>query len=779
MVRQIRIFIIPIILILSLSVYSQETTKTIRIGYFEGGAYFLHKTMLREVKSFLESMIDTNFEIIYEPYGYKSAEWERDKCRAMAHDLARMKDIDLVIAAGPWVVEDLLEAGFDRPIVGICQFDPEAAGLVDHAGKPIAPNLTVNYRPGRRTAHLKTIQELFPSREIGLLYFPSGNESGKLTDKVHKAAGEYGAVVFTADEYSNRGLYSFFKSFKQIRNKIDVLYVPPLWGMDLDQIRQLFIETQYARVPTFASDGFIMLEKGATASNSIHPHRLLAKFTAHKIWRVINGAGPSSLPTIFDEVQGLCLNLEAANRLGVSFSRNQIDNAKTILPLPGDTIPHYTFSQAHDQALRENAGLLLAGELYQMATVAAQKAYSAFFPHVNMNISAATTNNQADAVAYNQMLNREFSTDIIIDQKLFSFPAIKAIRIAKKNLAIEKASLHKAEMELKHTVTLIYLSILQAEDKLAAHKRMIDRLREYWEMAVINHRLGLADTLDIPLLEERLVSAKLRRYDAQSELKVARVVLNVLLNRPGDEYVILDREEFSPEKMAAMVRRLEEYTSDAGKQKKFEEYLIQFGIGRSIDMEIAALSIGIQKDLISRNKNRYFPELSLRAKYAYSSEFEPATSDRKDSWTFGGILNFPIFLGGERIYNRRFLNAKLDELLYKRDSLRFSKLQEIISKADRLTIRVATLPMRYFVKNLSSANLKAAYQKYDRGDLSVIDLIILERNASESEINLIEDRYQFFISYAELLNAIGTGYLIYDSDNEKEFFDNLKESMKN
>lgn len=765
------------VLMLLGSIHSQETRNVAKIGYFEGGPYFLHKAVYRELKDDLERMKDDGIEIIFEPYAYKSADWKRDKCKAMAGDLVRLKDIDIVIAAGPWVIEDLLEAGFDRTIVGIHQFDPEAQGLVDSSGQSLHPDLTVNYRPNKIKTDMASLQKLFPSREVGLVYFPSGDEAPEIRDRFYRAAGEHGAVIYSAQGFSRDGLYSFFASFDEIRKKIDVLYVPPLWGMELDQMRQFFRETQYAHVPTFSSEGFLMVEKGATASNCIYPYRTMAKFTAYKILKIINGETPSSLPTIFDDTQALCLNLEAGNSLRVVFSRNNINNARTIPALPGDTIDHYTFSDAIDQGVRENASLLIAGELHRKAVAEARRAYASFFPHLNLSVSAAAADNEAEAAKYNRVLNREFSADIILDQKVLSFPAIKAIQIAEKSRAIEEASLRKATSDLRHVITIAYLTVLENEEKLEKYTETVDRLRDYWETAVTNHRLGITDTLDVPLLEERLVAAKIELFDARSELKVARVILNVLLNRPGDRNIVLSSEEFSPEIMVTIAQKFDKYTSDAKKQEKFEQYLIEKGIGNSADMEIASLSIGIQHDLISKHRNRFLPELSLRAKYSYADEFEPVLSDRKESWTIGGILSIPILSGPEWKYNGKILDAQLEKSLYQRDVIRFAKSQDILAKADYFVTRVSTLPMNYFVRNLSTANLESAYEKYDGGRLSVIDLISLERNVTEAETDLIRDKYQFFMSYAELLRAIEVDYLIHASPEEAEFHRNLEEYM--
>jgi len=776
--RSTKIFgIIMILAVTAWAVDSQSAIKTVKVGYFEAGPYYIHKVTLGEVKEYLEGMKGDSIEIIFEPYAYQSAEWKQDKCKAMASDLVRMKDIDIVIAAGPWVIEDLLAAGFDRTVVGICQYDVQAQGLIDSLGRSKFPHLTVNWAPGKIETDMTAIQKLSSYRRIGWLYFSSGDESAKLKEKLERAASKYNAKIVTAEEYGKSGLYSFFASFAKINRNIDILYVAPMWGMSLDEIRQFFTETENARVPVFASEGFLLLEKGATVSNCVRPDRAAAKFTAWKMLKIINGASPASLPTILDELQAMCLNLESGSKLGKIFSRNIINNAKVIPTLPGDTTASYTISRAIDQGLRENAGILLAGETYHKAIAEAQKAYSSLFPSVNIEVLAAATDNEAEAPIYNNLLNRRFATDIVLDQKLFSFPAIKAIRIAEKKRAMGEANLEMATSDLKHAIVIAYLSVLENQEKVSVSSAEVDRFREYWETAATNHRLGLGDTLDIPFIEENLVAAKISLFNVRNELRIAGLILNVLLNRPGEDHVILDTQEFSPEIMVAMARKLEEYTIDARKQDKFEQFLIETGINNSPEMKTAALSIGIQKELIAQNKKRFLPELSLRAKYSHTKEFSPGFGRQDDIWSIGGVLKIPVITGSEWKYKGRILNAGLDELMYMKDSTRFSRMQNILTISSHLATRVSTLPMSYFTRNLSASNLDSAYRRYDRGAFSVFDLLMIEQNNAELEQKLINDKYQFFTTYVDLLDALGYGYLVHGSSEELEFLKRLEQHM--
>ena len=751
--------------------------RTAKVGYFEGGPYFMHKVVLAELKGYLESMKSDDLKIIYEPYAYFSADWDREKCRAMARDAARLRDIDIIIAAGPWVVEDLLEAGYEKTIVAVYQFAPEIEGLIGSNGVPVASNLTVDNQAERTAADMKAIQDLFPTQRVGVLYFAPEEQAAVLREKIQNMLIDYGAWVHGASEYSNRGLYSFFKSFQAVRNKIDVLYLPPLWGMDLEQIRQFYVETQYAGIPTFSSEGFLQVEKGATASGGNRPDRVLAKFSAYKILRILDGAEPSSLPTSIQPVQALCLNLESANKLGITFRRNHIVNSRTIAPNSSDTIPRYRFHDAVRQALVENSTMLQKECAYQRVLAEAKKAAGEFYPSINLMVSSATSDNTLKASEYNRWLNRKFYADFILDQKIFSFSSIKAIEIAGKRSEMGEISLRQAELDLSYAVTVAYLSVLENEEQVAVYEEIVSLYRDYWELAAAGYKMGLADSTDIPLLEEHQVKAKIRLHEALNELRISRIVLNVLLNRPGHDNLVLDREEFGLERLYHMARQFENYVVDASAQKRFEEYLISKGIAGATDMEIADLSIAIQNKKISINKYRFLPEVRLRAKYTYGEEFSGIYEGNEDTWTFGGMVHFPLFSGEQWRGRGRALQEELRQLYFGKDVMRFSHVENIMAEADRFATRLSTLPMRYYVGNLSESNLESWYAGYESGEATIFELLRAVENKATAALDLIEDRNFFFMSYVDLLYAIGQAYPPWRSDEERRLWDEMDEYM--
>ena len=97
-----------------------------RIGVMVPGDYAWHSLLRTEFSNELERVIPDTVTIIYPPDGYATAEWDRERSRQNARDFAKSSPVDLLVTFGPWVVEDLLQAGYTGPIVAMHRFDPIA-----------------------------------------------------------------------------------------------------------------------------------------------------------------------------------------------------------------------------------------------------------------------------------------------------------------------------------------------------------------------------------------------------------------------------------------------------------------------------------------------------------------------------------------------------------------------------------------------------------------------------------------------------------------------------
>lgn len=272
------------------------TTKVFQIGYFEPGEYVLNSVMGEAVRHELEKLAPPNLRVVFPPNGFRSAAWHRDSSREMARQLATSKDLDLIVAVGPWTVQDLLAAGCAKPIVAFNQLEPDAGGLLGPDGRPIAANLTVQTCTGSLERDMAALRNLVHLKRLGVLAFTDKDANNRLIDSLKILARKYNIEVVTAAGYNNSGTYAYFKSYQQLDRNIDALYIPSLWGLDQSAADEFLLMASRDRIPLFVGSDRSLVGRGAFASADGTTPTEAARFAAGKIIRILQGAKPAELP---------------------------------------------------------------------------------------------------------------------------------------------------------------------------------------------------------------------------------------------------------------------------------------------------------------------------------------------------------------------------------------------------------------------------------------------------------------------------------------------------
>lgn len=766
--NKIRICILVSILLIAASLGAE--VNTVRFAYFEAGDYYLNKVFSREFKEQLQLIKTDSLDIVFEPYGYQSAEWNRQRCRVMARDLARMKNIDMVLAVGPWVVEDLLAAGFDLPIIALEQYAAWERGLVDRTGRPVADNLTINVQPLQIDKDLNLMGRLFAPKKVGLFYFPSGDEFDKVKARAEIIVARYGAELVAPFDTTVAGLFSHFGSYSQVLREIDALYLPPMYSMHLEQMNQFVENTRYDRIPTITSEGLLTVEKGLAASGQQRSYIQLARFSAHKTLKIIDGAVPADLPTIYEPDEKICLNEETLNRLNLDLPRQITKDAVIVPASAADTVPVYTLSQAIDAALQNNFGHQAILKRLDQAAASARQAHGAYLPKLEIGAGVAAADEEHPAALYNTVLNRKYFAGIEFEQTLFSYSALKAIGAAKKDIEFSRLDASRERLKLKQAVVSAYLAVLAANEKLERLEELLNRVRQYRENARIDAFMKGEDTTDVLVFDGYFIGLELDHRRARADRDIARVILATLMNRPDYDNLVLDRAEFSPDVMVQMTYKYESYVTDTRQKRALADYLIKTAVDKSIGLEQSGLRIESQNQRLAANKGWYWPEISLRAGLSTGEQYYYDPDDPHTIWTIGGVLRWPLHFWGKSASESRALHHELESLEYARDSLRFAVAEDVSTRLHEFLAGVDILPGVFDYRRTIKAGLEDYYVLFSEGRITTADMALMLDKYITAEIQAAENMYDFYRAYNDLMGAAGTGYLVHGSDDENAFY---------
>jgi len=777
--KRILLSLILLAILVAAATADDEQPKNFRIGFFEGGKTPTHALLRHEFRRVLEQTAPADFRVIFTPVGFKSALWNRDTCRTMAAELAASQGVDLIVCFGPWVVEDLLAAGCDKPIIAMHRFDPIAEGLVSNGGRPIAENLTVHIKPGKIETDLATLADLVPVKKVGVLFFPSADEHAVIFSRLEKIARQLGFEVVTADEYNNYGTYAFFKAYNQLkRSDIDAVYLGPMWGMDAIKTGDFLDRTTDQKVPVFTYEGNTPVKNGAIASNGTLAFVSDAHFNAMKAVRIMQGELPADLPVIFGERPVLVVNEEAARACNVDLPRQLLYTGDIISAPPPENAPVMTLPEAIGRALAQNPGYLAQYDALETAAAAAREATTQYLPQVDLDVSVFHLSDNAVNNSHDWLDQSGYASTIRLQQTIFSLESIREIQAAGHRRKIQQIEQDKARRDLEYGVTVAYLNCLQTQQRYQIEQQNREHIDLYMEVARLRYLLDDADSLDIVRWESEWHNGTARVIDAFYNVKIARVMLNVLLNVPTDYLFALDTGYFSDNKMLQQYRRLYEFSSTADQQLQLQNYLVGVATSENPNARSFNAMVDLQKTLVSKNRSGFFPTIGFQAAFTYADRLAddpPWFAEEKDSWSLLGFLRIPIFSGGKRLRAADRLKATLSQTEFLRDSVsleimgRISRdLNEVLSYSDRM-------PPAYRAQGTARTVLEPNVRGYEFGTAELTNLLDAQTNALSAELRLITSRFGYYLSLARLVNDIGWTTHEHNNTFDSEFFRHLDE----
>ena len=746
---------VGVLLAVLLSIAPSDAATTFRIGFFEGGPYPAHAELRNQYREQLKAMVPDGYEIVFAPDGFKSGDWNRDSSRLAARDLASNKNIDLVLALGPWTVEDLLAAGFDRPIVAALRFDPILEGLADNRGRPIVDNLTVRLRPGKMSNDLQRLSGLAPVKNIGFLYFPSGDESDTIFAQVAATARSFGLECTTAAGYDRNGTYAFFKAYRSL-GKVDAVYLPPLWGCNNDKIKQFYVMLARDQVIAFSSEGSYQTQKGALASGSAESALEEAHSQAWKTIQIMKGNVPADLPVRYPDIPHLTVNESVANQLGLTLHVTPGPDISVIEGPASDDVERLTVVDAASLALTQNHSLQAARSRLDAAREAIGEATSGYLPQLEAtaDLSHHGQNSQNN---YPEFDRTRYRAGLELRQELFSRQILNDIRTSHRQADLVKNEAHRAALDLELAVTGAFLDVYLAEQLKALGQLYLAHAQKCLRLAGLRLALGEGKAPEVWRLEEEASRAAVVLRGDVERLRIARVVLNELLGRPGDYPFVIDWQHFADSRFLLEVDALRQAMVEATKN------------GRSLIADLAAMAptspeldredlrIALGESDLARNRADWWPRIGFVADLNLTDELaeREGWNEASPTWSVGATVNLPLFEGGRRMKRSARLRAELDALRSRRDQTSLKVASNLHQAFENLSSRADQFSLLARAAQLAKDYLPTVESDYAAGIENRVVMIDALTDFRRAGSEALGTQIEYFLNVARMLRIAG------------------------
>lgn len=255
---------------------------------------------------------------------YQNAQGDQGNLQTIARKLVQDKS-DLVLAVATPSAMMMANETAEIPILITAVTDPVSAKLVKSMEKP-ETNVTGTTDMNPIKDQLQLIKDIAPSaKKIGIIYNASEINSQVQVAEAERVAPELDLELVKVTVTASSEV---MQAAQSLVGRVDALYLPTD-NMVISSLAAVLKVAEENKLPVITGEGD-SVEKGALATIGIDYYQL-GRTTGEMALRIIKGEKPQEMAIQGQSGSELILNLQAAERMGVTISEELKAKAKKVI----------------------------------------------------------------------------------------------------------------------------------------------------------------------------------------------------------------------------------------------------------------------------------------------------------------------------------------------------------------------------------------------------------------------------------------------------------------
>ncbi len=412
------------------------------------------------------------------------------------------------------------------------------------------------------------------------------------------------------------------------------------------------------------------------------------------------------------------------------------------------------FKEAIDRGLRNNLGLLLAGDQTQMARGERWKELSALLPNVNARVIENVQTQSLAALGFNKLFPllaapgsntsslprvvpafNYFDARASLSQSIFDFKNIEKERAASEGVKAAQFTYKDAREMVVLAVGNSYLQAIAAGARVETTEAQVKSAQALYDKAADQLKAGLSPAIDALRSQVELQTRQQQLIVARNDLAKQKLnIARIIGLPPGQEFVLTEKapyQEFAPLPLDTYLQRA--YASRGDYQAALAQV-------RVAELSRKAAAAG-----------RY-PTIDVDANLG---DIGVTPSQSNGTWQVNGGINIPIFAGNRVHADVLQADAQLKQAR--------SQLGDLGGRID-YEVRTALLDLNASAEQVevarSSVDLaeQALAQSQDRFTAGVADnleVVQAQETVASAHESYIQSLYANNLSKVELAHATG------------------------
>ena len=393
----------------------------------------------------------------------------------------------------------------------------------------------------------------------------------------------------------------------------------------------------------------------------------------------------------------------------------------------------WSLSDVTSTALKNHPLILQADADVAAAVARKGQAQSAWYPSVNL--STGYTRLRAFSPAANQFLTtpNEFARGDL-NWMLYDFGRTGAsVDRADANAAVSRENAATTREDVAFVATVAFYNVLRAEKTLEFQRENLRQQESLYRQASAFYEAGVRAKIDVVRAEANLYDARAQVSQAENGLRVARITLlqRIGVDGPAGFQLTGTLPEFS------LPGTLQDWVAEAERNRPELRALVEKERAATESLRLARAG--------------YLPFLVGTAGYGYGAEEAPL----QENYGLAVTLNYPLFSGFQTREQTKEALATISSTQYEFiETKRRVRLQVEVS-AYSVQEAQERLSARKKQRDASEENLRLATARYEVGAGDIIEMTDAQAQVVRSETDTINTAFDFAVSHASLLRAMG------------------------
>ena len=417
----------------------------------------------------------------------------------------------------------------------------------------------------------------------------------------------------------------------------------------------------------------------------------------------------------------------------IGASARAADNA-AVPPAPSrDGSVTWSLADVTEIALKSHP-LILQSDADVAAAVARKgQAQAAWYPWVNLSTGYSRVRSYSAATNQNTTVPNEFLQGNL-NWMLYDFGRTGAsVDRADALAAYSRENAVTTREDVAFVATVAFYNVLRAEKTLEFQKENLRQQESLYRQASAFYEAGVRAKIDVVRAEANVYDARAQLSQAENGLRVARVTLlqRIGIDGPAGFQLTGALPEFS------LPGTLEDWVAEAERNRPELRALVEKERAATESLRLA--------------KAGYLPFLAGSAGYGYAAEEAPL----QENYGVAVSLTYPLFSGFQTREQTKEALATISSTQYEYiETKRRVRLQVEVS-AYSVQEAQERLSARKKQRDASEENLRLATARYEVGAGDIIEMTDAQAQMVRSETDRINTAFDFAVSHASLLRAMG------------------------